>query len=168
MSTLAQAFAGQRLTAAELRNVAPLCAYKSANQSSTSTTLGLDSALLLPLLANAVYDFELVLGYNGGALGSNDLQFAWVIPSSAAIGYTVYGNTTSGNATAAPWYTGTSTPAALGTNGTSTPVGAVMSGTVAVSTTAGNLQLQWAKNSGAGGTATTVLAGSVLLAWQVQ
>lgn len=167
MTNTAAVFAGSRLTALGIRGTAPLSAYKSSNQPGSGSTLANDSALFLPLLANAVYDFELVLGYNGGTLGSSDLKFAWVIPSGATMGYAVYGNTTGGSATSAPWYTQSSTPAALGTNGTSTPVGAVMSGTVAVSSTAGTLQLQWARNAGSG-TAPTVLAGSVLVAWQVQ
>ena len=142
--------------------------YKGGSQSSpNSTTLANDTALFIPLLANAVYDFELLLGYNGGTLGSSDLKIGWSVPSGTTMGYTAYGNTTSGAATDAPWYTQSATPA-FGTNGTSTPIGLVLSGTVATAGTAGNLQLQWAKNSTSVATVTTVLAGSVLLAWQVQ
>lgn len=165
---IGQAYAGSRLTGLGLRAAAPLSAYKGANQSSTnSTTLFNDNALFLPLLANAVYDFELVIGYTGGTLGSSDIKLAWTLPSGATVGYTIYGSTTSGNATDAPWVTGTSAQA-LGSAGASTPVGAVLSGTVATSTTAGTMQLQWAKNSTGVSTVSTVLAGSVLLAWQVQ
>lgn len=163
---LGQAFAGTRLTAAMLRAAAPLSAYKGSNQSVTSsTTLVSDSALVIPLVADAVYDFELVLGYNG-ASGAGNIKLAWVLPSGATIGYAIYGNTTSGAATDAPWVTSASAQA-LGTSGTSTPVAAVLSGTVNVGSTAGTMQLQWAQN-GSSGTATTVLAGSVLLGWQVQ
>jgi hypothetical protein len=166
LTALGQVRAGSRLTAAMAQDVAPLSAYKSTNQSVTSSaTLVNDSALAVPLLANAVYDFELVLGYNG-ASGAGNIKLAWVLPSGATIGYAIYGNTTGGSATDAPWVTSTSAQA-LGTSGTSTPVGAVLSGTVAVSGTPGTMQLQWAQNS-SNGTATTVLAGSVLLAWQVQ
>lgn len=161
-----QLFAGSRLTALGVRGSAPLSAYKNSPQTAAGSTLAGDSALVLALQANAVYRFTLVFGYTGGALGSSDLKFGWILPSGATAGYSVYGNTTSGTATAAPWYTQSSTPAALGSNGT-TPVSAVMSGTVAVSSTPGTMQFQFARNSGSG-TAPTVLAGAVLLAWQVQ
>lgn len=162
---LGQAFAGTRLTAAMLRAAAPLSAYKATSQAGVSSTLANDSALVIPLLANAVYDFELVLGYTGGTTGSSDIKVAWVLPGSATIGYTVYGNTTSGNPTDAPWVTSAGAQA-LGTNGAS-PIGAVLSGTVATVGTAGTMQLQWARNNSSG-TVPTVLAGSVLVAWQVQ
>ena len=161
-----QLFAGSRLTALGIRGSAPLAAYKSSSQTASGSTLGNDSALVLALQASAVYRFALVFGYTGGTLGSSDLKFGWSLPSGASMGYSVYGNTTAGAATAAPWYTDSSSPAALGSNG-STPISAVMAGTVAVSASAGNLQFQFARNASSG-TAPTVLAGAALLAWQVQ
>ena len=127
-----QLFAGSRLTALGIRGSAPLAAYKSSSQTASGSTLGNDSALVLALQASAVYRFALVFGYTGGTLGSSDLKFGWSLPSGASMGYSVYGNTTAGAATAAPWYTDSSSPAALGSNG-STPISAVMAGTVAVS-----------------------------------
>ncbi|MGH3743723.1 MAG: hypothetical protein ACRDTP_02555 [Mycobacteriales bacterium] len=168
MTAAGQINAGSRLTAAMVRGVAPLSAYKNASEAGTNvTTLHSDNALFIPLLADAVYDFELVLGYEGGSLGSSDLKIGWALPGGATMGYTAYGNTTSGNATDGPWYTASSTPA-FGTNGTSTPIGLVASGTIVTSSAAGTMQLRWAKNSTSVSTLTTVLAGSVLLAWQVQ
>lgn len=166
MTAAGQAQAGSRLTAAMAQDVAPLSAYKSTNQSVTSSaTLVNDGALAVELQANAVYSFVLVLGYNG-ASGAGNLKLGWSLPSGASMGYSLYGNNTSGNATDGPWYTGSSNPA-LGTSGTGTNLGTVLQGTVATSSTPGPLQLQWAQNS-SNGTATTVLAGSVLLAWQIQ
>jgi hypothetical protein len=150
------------------QGVAPLSAYKGSNQSSAnSTTLAGDNALFLALQANAVYSFIAVLGYNGGTQGSSDLKLGWSLPSGASMGYSLYGNTTSGSATDGPWYTASSTPA-LGTNGTGTNLGGVAQGTVATGSTAGTMQLTWAKNSTSDSTLTTVLAASILLAWQVQ
>jgi hypothetical protein len=166
MTAAGQVYAGSRETAAMLQGVAPLSAYKATNQPGSGSTLANDSALVIPLQANAVYDFELILGYFGGTQGSSDIKLGWSLPSGASMGYTVYGNTTGGNPTDAPWYTASSTPA-LGTNGTGTNIGAILSGTVSVGANAGNMQLQWARNAGSG-TAPTVLAGSILLAWQVQ
>lgn len=160
MTAAGQVYAGSRQTAAMLQGVAPLAAYKDASQSASSTGLAADSALLLELQANAVYDFELVIGYVGGG----DLDFGWAVPSGSQMGYTVYGSTAGGAATDAPWYTQASSPPALGTSG-STPVGAVMSGTILTGSTPGELQFEWAPASSSD---TTVLAGSVLLAWQVQ
>lgn len=166
MTAAGQVYAGSRLTAAMLQGVAPLSAYKGTSQLVTSsTTLVSDSALAIGLQANAVYSFILVLGYNG-ASGAGNLKFGWALPSGSSMGYSLYGNSTGGSATDGPWETASSVPA-LGTSGTGTNLGAVAQGTVSTGSSAGDMQLQWAQNSSSS-TATTVLAGSVLLAWQVQ
>lgn len=166
MPAAGQVYAGSRLTAAMLQGVAPLSAYKGTSQPVTSsTTLVNDGALAIELQANAVYSFILVLGYNG-ASGAGNLKFGWALPSGSTMGYSLYGNTTGGSATDGPWETASSVPA-LGTSGTGTSLGAVAQGTVSTGSTQGPMQLQWAQNSSSS-TATTVLAGSVLLAWQVQ
>jgi hypothetical protein len=164
LTALGQVQAGARLTAAMAQGVAPLSAYKSSNQTG-SGTLANDSALFLPVQANAVYYFELILGYQGGTGGSSDIKLGWSLPSGATMVYALQGNTTGGVATAGAWETQSSVPP-LGTAGSGVPVGAVASGTIAVSSTAGTMQLQWARNSGS--TNPTVLAGSSLAAWQVQ
>jgi hypothetical protein len=166
LTALGQVQAGSRLTAAMAQGIAPLSAYKSSNQSVTSSaTLVNDGALAIELQANAVYSFLLILGYNG-ASGAGNLKFGWSLPSLSTMGYSLYGNSTSGSATDGPWETASSVPA-LGTSGTGTSLGAVAQGTVSTGSTAGPMQLQWAQNT-SNATATTVLAGSVLLAWQVQ
>lgn len=166
MTAPSQIFAGGRILAAAVRGVAPLSAYKSIDEAVTSsTTLQNDDALLLSLQANAVYYFTLVLGYKGAASGTGDIKFGWAFPSGAVMAYALYGNN-AGVATNGFWETQTSVPA-LNSLGTSTPVGAVAQGTIAVSSTPGTLQLQWAQHTSSA-TATTVLTGSVLLAWQVQ
>lgn len=166
MTAFGQVQAGSRLFAAMAQGVAPLSAYKGTSQLVTSsTTLTNDTALAIELQANAVYSFALILGYNG-ASGAGNLKFGWALPSLATMGYSLYGNTTGGSATDGPWETGSSVPA-LGTSGTGTSLGAVAQGAIATGSTAGPMQLQWAQNSSSS-TATTVLAGSVLLAWQVQ
>lgn len=167
MTLLSQVAAAARVTAGMLAAVAPVSAFKASPQSSAnSTTLAGDSALLIPLAAAAVYEFELVLGYQGGTLGSSDLKIGWSLPSGATMGYGACGNTTGGAATDAPWYTASDTPA-FGTAGSGVPVSLVLSGTVANGSSAGTMQLEWAKNSTTDATVTTLLAGCVLLAWQV-
>lgn len=166
MTTVGQIQAGSVLTAGMAQSVAPLSAYKSSNQSVTSsTTLVDDSALYVPLLASAVYFFTCVLGYEGGTRGSSDIKVAWSLPTDASMVYALTGYTTGGDATAGYWETESASP--TGTNGSTTPISAVLNGTVTMSSTAGNMQLQWAQNTSSS-TATTVLAGSVLVAWQVQ
>jgi hypothetical protein len=166
MTAAGQAYAGSRLTAAMLQGIAPLSAYKGTSQPlASNATLQNDSALAIPLQANAVYSFLLILGYNG-ASGAGNLKFGWALPSLSSMGYSLYGNTTGGSATDGPWETASSVPA-LGTSGTGTNLGAVAQGTVSTGSTQGPMQLQWAQNT-SNTTATTVLAGSVLLAWQVQ
>jgi hypothetical protein len=160
--------AGARLTAAMAQGAAPLSAYKtSANQSAqsvtSSTTLVSDNALFLAVQANAVYYFELVIAYQGSSSGN--IKLAWSVPSSATMGYSVYGDS-GGSATAAPWATQASTTA-LTAAGATSPVGATLCGTIATAGTGGTVQLQWAQNA-SNGTATTVLAASVLSAWQIQ
>jgi hypothetical protein len=166
--TLSNAYAGQRLTAAELQAVAPMAAYKPASQSVTSSVTPVnDDALLLPdLLADAVYHFRCSLVYNGGTLGSSDIRLVWAYPSGAQMTYSAVGMTTGGVATPGYAFTQTGT-VELGTNGTSTPVSAVLEGTIAMSSTPGALQLQFAQHVSSA-TATTIQSGSDLLAWQVQ
>jgi hypothetical protein len=166
LTALSQIAAGQRLTADMLQAVAPMSAYKSSNQTGSGSTLANDNTLFIPVLANAVYYFELILGYQGGTGGSSDIKLGWSLPSGATMVYALQGNTTGGAATAGAWETQSSVPA-LGTAGSGVPVGAVASGTIATGSTAGTMQLQWARNAGSG-TSPTVLAGSVLTAWQVQ
>jgi hypothetical protein len=166
LTALGQIQAGARLTAAMAQGVAPLSAYKGSSQAGSGSTLANDNALFLTVQPNAVYYFELVIGYQGGTGGSSDIKLGWSLPSGATMTYALEGNTTGGVATAGAWETQSSTPA-LGTAGSGVPVGAVASGTIATSSTGGTMQLQWARNAGSG-TAPTVLAGSTLDAWQVQ
>lgn len=169
MTAAGKIYAGSRILAADIRGVAPLSAYKGADQPLASNIVlqDDDDLLIAGLEANAVYAFKLDLGYNGGTLGSSDIKLGWMVPSGATMAYVLYGNTTPGGvATNGFWETETSNPA-LGTNGTGTPIGAILEGTIAMSSTPGTLQLQWAQQTSSA-TATTVLKGSVLLAWQVQ
>lgn len=155
-----------RLPGPALRGAAPLSAYKSQSQEVASATAFVDDdALLLTLEAGAVYFFACVLGFNGAASGSGDIDLAWALPVDAAMGYALYSNK-GGVATSGFWGTGASI--SLNTGGTGTTFGAVMQGTVAVSSEPGTLQLTWKQNTTNATTPTTVVAGSELLAWQVQ
>jgi hypothetical protein len=159
----AKFYKGGRPTGAAVRGIAPIAAYKTLAESvvSNNTTLQADDALLLQLNAGAVYLFKLKVGYTA-ANGTGDIHFGWSVPSGASMGYAAYGDT-GGAASDAPWYTTAQTPVFSG-NGT-TPCGAIMKGTC-VTGEAGALQLMWCQHTSST-TATTVLSGSDLLAWQV-
>ena len=158
--------AGQRILAAEIQGVAPLAAYKAANQSvASSATFVDDDALLLTLVADAVYHFKCVIGYNGASSGSGDIDFAWSLPSGASMTYALQGYK-GGVAAAGFWETAASI--SMNTNGTGTTLSAVMEGTIVMSSTPGVAQLQWKQNTTNSGTPTTVVTGSDFLAWQIQ
>jgi hypothetical protein len=156
----AQAYAGQRITGTIERMAAGVTAWKTSQTSVTSsTTLAPDPDLSVPVVASATYLFELVLmNCSGGAAGALKLNFA--VPSGAAGDYLDLGNNTSG----------TDSIIDAGALTTVTPnncnAGVLVKGLIVVSTTAGNLTLQWAQNS-SNATATVVGVNSYLTARQV-
>lgn len=165
MTALGQITAGARLTAAMLRAVAPDAAYKSVDQSVTSsTTLVNDNALFLPLLASATYFFAFSIIYEGGTQGSSDIKTAWTFPSGTTMRYTPVRYNTAGTLASFPNIQ--TDVVASATSGAGTLRSFQGTGTVITSTTAGNLQLQWAQNTSSG-TATIVHAGSSIDAWQI-
>ncbi len=165
MTSLANILAGQRLTAAMLRAVAPLAAYKGADESVTSSTaLQNDDALYLALNPDAVYFFACMLDYEGGAQGSSDLKFAWAGPSGFTMAYGLLAITPGGGSSAG--YLRGPAGASCGTTGTGNRWSALMTGSLTTGGSPGTLQLQWAQNTSSG-TATVVHAGSVLAAWQI-
>jgi len=166
MTALSQITAGARLTAAMLRGVAPLAAYKGADESVTSsTTLQNDDALFVTVLANSTYLWVMYLDYEGGTGSSSDLKVAWSLPSGTTLRATWIGLNSSGGNTAS--LRGTeSTTATFQSNGAGSSRAVLFTGTLNVSSTPGNMQLQWAQNT-SNGTATKVHAGSVLALWQI-
>lgn len=143
----------------------PLFARKTADVSVTSNqTLADDADLHFPLVASAVYEFELVLTYDGPAAG--DIQVAFTVPSGSTI---VWRSLGFNNSTAGVTNVGINS-VVVTASGTSTSCGAVAIGTkttfgargiVRVGATAGNLMTQWAQLTSTG-TATTVFTDSYL------
>lgn len=166
MTAAGNILAGGRIVASVLQQIAPNAAYKGSSQAITnSSTLTNDGALFLSLQANATYVFVCMLAYNGGTQASSDLKFGWTYPSGTTMAYSLAGRTTGGAATTAFWENQTAVPV-IGTNGTGTNYTALLVGTIVTGGTPGILQFQWAQNT-SNATATTVLAGSVLAAWQI-
>ena len=153
---------GQVLTASDINNwLVPNAVYKPSDQSVTSsTTLVNDTALILPLLASATYFFQVYLNYEGGTQGSSDIKWGWTVPAGTTMRYTAMYLSTAGAVTIAGTRIETDVVAA-GSNGAATLRGLQMVGQVTVSTTAGNLQMQWAQNT-ISATSTIVHTGSTL------
>ena len=154
--------AGTTPTATVLNEMLPLEAMKAASTSRTSTTtLTADPDLTFALEANAAYDFELELLYNGGTNGSSDLKFAFAGPSGWAL---TFGAMITGIPLGVASIGGTEgSTVTVGTGGTSTPLYTRLSGRLVTSGTAGSLTLTWAQNTSSG-TATTLTAGSKMRA----
>lgn len=160
--------AGTRLTASGLRAVAPLAAYKASSQSvSSSTILQNDSVLSVPVAANAIYFFECLLSYQGGTSNASDLKFAWGVPSGTSMVYQVTGQTVAATPAATLGYLRGVAGMSIGTAGAGNSFSCLMSGTVNLGASSGNLTLQWAQNT-SNATATIVQTGSILSLWQVQ
>ena len=157
--------AGMDPTASLLQALAPFMAYKSNDQSVTSsTTLANDNALSLPVAANGTYFFICMLKFEGGTSGSSDLKFAWTGPSGFGMNYQLTGLNAGGGSTLG--FMRSATGSTGGTTGAGNVWGTTMLGTVTASSTAGTLQLQWAQNTSSA-TATIVHAGSVLAMWRI-
>lgn len=164
MTAAGQINAGSRITASLIRGIAPLCAVKQADETvASSTTLQFDDALFLPVLAGAQYDFRCTLDYEGNTHGSGDIKWTWNVPTGSTLRYqaTYVHNTAVSTSMLAGSATGSAD-----TTGTGNLMGVTMDGSLFVSSTAGNLALEWAQfTSNAVGT--IVHAQSRLTLWQV-
>lgn len=170
MAVLSGIQAGARITAAMLRGVAPLAAYKTVNTTMTSsTTYTSDPELLLPNVpANAVLLYVASILYSSGTASSSDFKYQMINSAGGgsweyqSIGYNGAGATTT---------TTVAKTAGGGVALSSGPTaGAAMSalsiGTFIAGSVGGPVKFQWAQNTSSAST-TTLYAGSFLMAWQV-
>lgn len=156
--------AGQRITASLINSVAPLGVIKGADETVSNTTLQNDNELFIPLAANSSYYVEVYLDWEGASGSGLGLQWTWTVPAGGTFRYQgVYLNTAGTPALILATHAGSDNPAAGG-NGAGSLVGLTMKGTI-VTSSAGNLQLQWAQ-AGTSGTPTIVHAQSSLAVWQ--
>lgn len=165
MPTFPSVLAGQRITATLLNSMVPLTIVKPGDQSVTnSTVLVNDNDLVLPVVASGSYIVAAFINYEGGTQGSADFKFQFTVPASGTLKINPTYVDTSGN-----FHTGNNLVAATtltaGTNGAGVPRNLVIAGTFVNSVTAGNIQLQWAQNTG-NATATIVHVGSSLALWR--
>lgn len=123
---------------------------KTSNETVTSsTTLQNDDQLMLPVAASAVYIMDAVIFYSGHTANLGGLKLGWTGPSGATMRWNNFANNF-GVAPAETQYNISSepiggTPRGIGTIGAGNIAACRPSGTLAVSTTSGNLQLQWAQ-----------------------
>lgn len=128
---------------------------KVSDQTINSTTLGNDTTLLLPVVANGVYELSAIIYYS--TRSDNDFKMKWELPAGGFMEWLGQGLASSA--------TGTTGSVdfernVLGTTevygGAATDTSAILSvkvdGTINVSSTPGNLQLTWAKNANSDGT----------------
>jgi hypothetical protein len=130
-----------------------------------STTLQNDDHLLLALLANEVWRFEIDAWY--AAATTTDLKVLFTVPAAATFKWWA---PESYNATSGAWGTATDTEISaarpLEGAGSTSPRGLHIIGVVVNGANAGNLQLQWAQVT-AGASDATVYANSILRAWKI-
>jgi hypothetical protein len=152
---------GQVLYAADVVNwLAPLAAVKTSDQSVTSsTTLINDNTLVLTPAVSATYLFICYLDYEG-ANAAGFLKWQWGVPTGANLRYQAVFVGTGGSPAVNLTYAASDVVAAY-TLGAGQLCGATMTGTLAMGSTSGNLQLKWAQNA-SNGVATTVHAQSCL------
>ena len=164
MATYPPVYAGTKVTAAFLESMLPLDVVKAATETVTpSTTYQDDDELFLPVEANAVYRFDMLLLHSSGTTGKFKMQFT--APTGATVAWGVIGVHTS--VTLSNPVTDVSMPSRTLTDilglggGNLTGTTALISGSITTSSTAGNLTLQWAQNT-SDAAATQVRAGSTL------
>ena len=123
-----------------------------------SSVLQDDNELFIPLEANKIYGYELKLFYSSPT--DTDFKYAFTIPTGA----------TGTKAAAGDWSStdDSATSSVTVSNSVITASGVRFtpnSGNIIMSSTAGNLQLQWAQNT-AETNNTTVTQGSYLIVWE--
>lgn len=137
-----------------------LSAYKTGDQSSSSTTLADDSALSVSLAASTKYAFEITLFVSAASAVEG---FKCALSGTCGVGQlktqiTIFDDVS--NAMAALDRV-TAFAASVGAGLSLGNAMATMAGTIEVST-AGTFLVQWAQNAGIGAAATTVQRGSVM------
>lgn len=158
---------GQDLTADILNAGLPYTVWKTGNTTRTSnTTLADDPDLILALVANASYSFDMFLPVTGAAIGTGDIKVA-VNYSGTSGGGTWEGFGMATTAVTSYHSAGQSlgvNAQAYGINGLS--FGALRISGMIFTTTSGNLSLQWAQQT-SNATGTNLRVGSYLRVFRV-
>jgi hypothetical protein len=153
---------------AELQNLFndTLKVVKPSNTSRTSTTtLAADPHMVIALEANTTYDFEIRAYWSGAAAG--DISFAMAFPASSSVTWggirLVVSASPTGDADFGIFIAPTSAVSAINAGGVGGDQMSLITGTVVVGATPGNLTLWWAQGTSSG-TATILWARSTMVA----
>ena len=112
------------------------------------------------MTASAHYEFACYLDYEGGTQGASDIKWQWAIPAGATLRYQCNRVDLSGNVSIGTTQVAADVQTAR-TNGAGNLLAVIMHGTLVMSSTPGNLTLQWSQNTSSA-TATIVHAQSYL------
>lgn len=155
--------AGHELVDDDFTFLLPQVALKLSDQTITSsTTMTNDTALVLPMVASCNYVFELFLGY--AAAATPQIKVGFTVPSGANLHWvsnSLDSTVTANNAGIVDKSLRAGSTPTLGVDGAATNVGCTITGSVIMSTTAGNLQFQWAQ-AVSNATGSVVKTGSYL------
>ncbi len=162
MITVHRFRSGNLLTPARLNSVAPISAYKQADETvNNSTTYQNDDEVFISgLAANTRYFAWLHLVYTSGA--TPDLKHQVVMPAGATWVNAGVLYMPTGSATTAYTATPGSGPNTVGGNGSAFT--SDMFGPLNIGATAGDIILQWAQNT-LNASNTVVNAGTCLMLW---
>jgi hypothetical protein len=138
--------AGQRVSADVLNELIPLNNIKNGGQGYSNTTLTKDTDLWLDVVANTNYLFEAFLIYDGGLSGSSDIQVQWTVPSGATLRWTNIGTNASGGTTGSFCFVQSDIVTGQ-TSGIGQLRAMTITGSLAMGSSDGVLQLWAAKNS---------------------
>lgn len=140
----------------------PTIVHKTADETvNNSTTFQDDDELILPVLANEVWEFTLHLLYDSSAVA--DIKVGWTVPTGTTMYYSaIYLDTALAEATSAHLREGN----ALTIGGAGAFRHAVLSGIILTAATAGDVKLRWAQNS-AEVSDTKVLKDSCIVAHKI-
>lgn len=151
-------------SADEMAALLPLFAKKTATQAVTSsTTLVNDNELFVSVLANATYEVDTFIIYDGAA--GTAIKVGFTAPSGATLDW--WNNGTSGGNTSfintGPFWgwSAIGTSNTIGTAGAGSEGVCRPGGILVTSSTPGTFQLQWAQGS-SNATAVHVFAGSTM------
>lgn len=167
MATYPNVLAGARITAALLQSMSPGYVEKPTDQTVTSSTANVnDTALFLPVEANAIYVLEGLLLYS--CRDDTDVKIGWTGPSGSTLEWIAHAQTVSGTTAISAGVVVdrqnigfTSFPLGGAGAENSTVMTAKIRGRLDTAGTAGNLQLNWAQRI-SNATASIMRAGSWL------
>lgn len=166
--TLPSIPAGHKMTAADWAQILgafPLMRWKDSDQSVTSSTTQTNiTDLTVPVAASTNYAIRAVIFYSGSTTG--DINLGWTVPTGSSFKVTPDGFASGATGNTNSIYRGVLTTSAFGAlaaqgAGVGSALTAHLEGILAVNTTAGNLQLQYAQGT-SDATSTVIYSGSYL------